>query len=677
VSTHTSPAARPRGRRWLNRRVAVTAVAGLAATGLASAAIMADAAVPSFPNNVVVFPDRDFVTIEGYQTHIGETALVEVTRGGQVIGSAKGVVEEGDVAFEINHPGGYCWGAGTGLNVTPDIRPGDKVNISFNGIDAGDTTVQNAYVTQDMQLNGSTLTVKGYAGPGVKQAQMEQRIINPDLVDTDVGRRDIRAIPGQLTPAPKGGYSSSLEFEGNAFTATYVFQTAATAEIASHADLGERAMAWEEEDADGNRQGLTIAEFGEAGGPGMGGCPSGPGDAGSPQPGAASVVRSADKTSMTVKWTAAEQVPGAAPVTGYDVEAIQQTASGDGNNIVVGKRTPASGTSASLDGLSASQGYTVEVRSMAGETMSRPYTVQVPSNPAPGDQTAPALTADPARAASGAATASKITLTSEAGADIYYTIDGTAVVQSGGLSETAKLYTGPIAISSQVTLHAAAFDSAGNFDTFIGVYKPPADTAPAPSAVTAITGTAGQAAVTISWAAPETGVTMYGVQLYVFDSNGTKVVSGGLKETPNKTLTINSLNPGTDYYYTVKAKNSAGYGPESTLQGPLTPTRVTDTVTIGTAKWKSGDFRITGTGSAVGAFLEVRNAVAKSSTDPTLVPGSTVYARGQVEPPVAPAINGTYDIRVRNANAPASNPGKIFVVSANNGQAGPFTVTNG
>ena len=86
-------------------------------------------------------------------------------------------------------------------------------------------------------------------------------------------------------------------------------------------------MSWQEEDADGNRQGLTIAEYGEAGGPGMGGCPAGPGDAGAPQPGAASVVRSPDKTSMTVNWTPAAQVPGAAPITGYDVEAIQQTPS--------------------------------------------------------------------------------------------------------------------------------------------------------------------------------------------------------------------------------------------------------------------------------------------------------------------------------------------------------------
>ena len=56
---------------------------------------------------------------------------------------------------------------------------------------------------------------------------MEQRIINPDLVDTEIGKRDIRALPGPLTPAAKGGYSSSLEFEGNTFTATYVFTTAA------------------------------------------------------------------------------------------------------------------------------------------------------------------------------------------------------------------------------------------------------------------------------------------------------------------------------------------------------------------------------------------------------------------------------------------------------------------
>jgi hypothetical protein len=655
----------PRGRRWLNRRVVPILVAGVASAG-AVGAIVADAAPPAFPDNVVVFPNRDFVTIEGYQNHIGETGLVEITRDGKVIGSAKGVVEEGDVAFEVNHPGGYCWGAGTGLNVTPDIRPGDKATISFNGIEAGDTTAADAFVTQDMTLTGvnkDTVVVKGYTGPGVNQAQMEQRIINPDLVDTEVGKRDIRAIPGPLTPAPRGGYSSSLTFEGDQFTATYVFQDPANALIASKADLGERAMSWQVEDADGNRQGLTIAEYGEAGGPGMGGCPLGPGDAGAPQPGAAIAQRAADKTSLSVTWNATDQVPGAPAVTGYSVDAIQQTASTTGEKEIIGKRAVAAATHVNLAGLDPAKGYDVEVRSMAGDKMSTPFTVQVPSAATPGDQTAPTLTVSPADTAA-INTASSITLASDPGTDIYYTIDGTAAVDGGLPSDTAKHYLEPIALSGQVTMHAVAFDRAGNFDTATGVYKPAADTIPAPPAVSAITGSAGQASVTLSWAAPEAGVTGYGIQAYVKNTAGARVASGALLTTTAKTLTIGSLNPGTEYYFTVKAKNGSGYGPESTDQGPFVPTKLTDSVSIGTAKWKSGDFRVTGSGSAVGALLEVHAGS----------PTGTLLARGQVEPPVAPATLGTYDIRARNANAPAANPGKIYVVSENGGVAGPFTV---
>src|SRR4051812_23670384 len=505
-----------RGPRWLNRRVTATLAVGLSAAGLGGAALVADAAPPAFPNNVVVFPDRDFVTIEGYQSHIGEVGLVEVMRDGKVIGSAKGTVEEGDVAFEINHPGGYCWGAGTGLDVTPDIRPGDKVNISFNGIDAGDTTAANAYVTGDSQLVANaagvkdTLVVHGYAGPGVNQAQMEQRIIQPDLVDTEIGRRDIRAVPGPLTPAPKGGYSSSLTFEGDQFTATYVFQDPANALIASKADLGERAMSWQVEDADGNRQGLTIAEYGEAGGPGMGGCPAGPGDAGAPQPGSASIVRSVDKTSVSVSWNATDQLPGAAAVTGFDVEAVQQGLSTEGDHTVLGKRTSANATHAIISGLKPDQGYDIEVRSMAGATMSAPYTVQAATPTDLGDVTPPTLSATPGDTAAVNVT-STITLAAETGADIYYTIDGSAAVQGGLPSGTAKHYTAPIALSGPVTLHAVAFDRAGNFKTFTADYKPPVDTIPAPAAVSAITGTAGPNSVSLSWAAPETGVVGYGV----------------------------------------------------------------------------------------------------------------------------------------------------------------------
>ena len=91
-------------------------------------------------------------------------------------------------------------------------------------------------------------------------------------------------------------------------------------------------MAWQEEDGDGNRQGLTIAEFGEPGGPGMGGCPAGPGDAGAPKPGTASVVRSGDDTSLQVTWTPATQVPTAEPISGYSVMAIADSST-DGQHV--------------------------------------------------------------------------------------------------------------------------------------------------------------------------------------------------------------------------------------------------------------------------------------------------------------------------------------------------------
>jgi hypothetical protein len=61
-------------------------------------------------------------------------------------------------------------------------------------------------VTANSVLTGSTLTVEGHIGADVNPDFIEQRIINPDLVDTAVGKRDIRAVPGPLTRR-EGGYS--------------------------------------------------------------------------------------------------------------------------------------------------------------------------------------------------------------------------------------------------------------------------------------------------------------------------------------------------------------------------------------------------------------------------------------------------------------------------------------
>src|SRR3954451_25274312 len=268
---HTTSATPRGGRRfnsrWLTRPIAALLVAGLAIIG-ALGAIVASAAVPTFPDNLVVFPDRDFISVEGFADHAGETATVEIKRGATVMGSAQAVVSGDDMAFEINHPGGVCWGAGApaSLKVTPDIQAGDVAVIKFSDGTSQERTVQDAQASDAVQ-DGTKVTISGHIGPDVNKDFMEQRIVNPDLVPL-IGKRDVRAAPGPLTPAPTGGYSSGLTLPtAHTFVATYEFTDLDAATEAAHSDLGERAMAWQEQDADANRQGLTIAEFGEAGGP--------------------------------------------------------------------------------------------------------------------------------------------------------------------------------------------------------------------------------------------------------------------------------------------------------------------------------------------------------------------------------------------------------------------------
>ena len=60
-----------------------------------------------------------------------------MVRGAEAIGAATGVVSGGPVAFEVNHPGALCWGAGITAGdplkaITPDIQTSDKVRFSLH-----------------------------------------------------------------------------------------------------------------------------------------------------------------------------------------------------------------------------------------------------------------------------------------------------------------------------------------------------------------------------------------------------------------------------------------------------------------------------------------------------------------------------------------------------------------
>jgi hypothetical protein len=178
---------------------------------------------------------------------------------------------------------------------------------------------------------------------------------------TQVGKRQVSAFLGPITPAATGGYSSGLTATATTFTATYNFNLASSADLAAAGEM--RAMAWMANDPAGNPLGLTISEFGLVGGPGMGGCPQGPS---SSAPNAPTNVNAIEGDgSFTATWNAATTIPGGSPVTGYLVE-VQDAA--DPNAPVTQRTAGAGATSLLISPLTNGTAYDIRVipTSLAG-----------------------------------------------------------------------------------------------------------------------------------------------------------------------------------------------------------------------------------------------------------------------------------------------------------------------
>ena len=348
-----------------HRALARAALVGLAAASITVVAGQAAQAAtpPAFPNNIVVFPQRDFVTIEGYQGRVGQLATVVVTRNGVETSRATGTVAAGDVALEINHPGGVCW-----QGVTPDIKPGDVVRVSFPAGASDSTVTQSPEVTAQADATGvrkvgsADLVIDGQRSAGFPLARLEQRIVAPDLKDTQVGRRDVRA------PSRPGPYTSTLTGPtSTTWRATYHFVSDGDTTPAQATDMRDlaaagqmRALSWQVTDAAGNRQGLTISEFGELGGPGFGGCPSGP--AALPPNAPTGVTATAGNQSATASWTRSTTAPDGSPVAGYKVSAINTA-----NNVETSVNAPLCTTacSATIPSLTNGATYRIQVRALS------------------------------------------------------------------------------------------------------------------------------------------------------------------------------------------------------------------------------------------------------------------------------------------------------------------------
>lgn len=245
-------------------------------TDLLNASVQAN---QSMLKDVTVFPERDFISIAGFP--VGTELQVVVRRGTSstpVIGTARGIVDRTGI-FEINHPGGACWSG-----QTPNILAGDMIDVFvvFQGsFSSGQTQgVIDAKVTKAAFINtDGEVRVNGTATENnvpLSLDRMEQRIINPNFNTTVIDRRDIRADTsgGRIDNIPNssGRLLRTGDATSNEWRAVYKGMDAAQMQIAIAGQ--SRAMAWFTTNGNGDRFGLTISEFGEVGGPGMGGCPS-------------------------------------------------------------------------------------------------------------------------------------------------------------------------------------------------------------------------------------------------------------------------------------------------------------------------------------------------------------------------------------------------------------------
>src|SRR3954453_18355732 len=171
--------------RWL---AAVGFLAGFFAFGAGSASA-AISAPPVAGHNITVFPDRDFVHVDGYAA--GQSLTVNGGRSGTVIGAGAGAPDAA-VLLEVNHPGGICW-----TTVPPDILPGDVVQaLTDPAVPTGDaTTTANVAVTDGPATDAAGhVIVRGIAqdaaGAPLPLGQLEQRMVNAGGFGGTQHRRD-------------------------------------------------------------------------------------------------------------------------------------------------------------------------------------------------------------------------------------------------------------------------------------------------------------------------------------------------------------------------------------------------------------------------------------------------------------------------------------------------------
>ena len=352
-----------RPRRPLTAAGAVVTFGGVAQAGTP----------PIGPGNIEIFNKRSMVALEGYADQAGQEATVEVIRGTETIGIGQGTIDSTGF-LEFNHPGGECW-----IGVTPNIKAGDQVRVSFSGEAFTDSAITASPTVTEVRAAGSprpawwtpadpdnrvrgtgTVTIRGTYDPDDKwfdPARFNIETVNPDNDDDktppgeDPGLSDNRAMGISLVPDaehPNGepglwDASATANEATGEIVGTYTLYTEADYDRVLEGDHVFAAWMAGEEPA----LGLTQNEFEEIPGPGMGGCPASPDGQVPTAPKTAQLSSAVDSTSVNVAWQTPAQPADAPAVSGYRVAAI----GGDHGEQEIAERT--GGTTVSLDGLEA------------------------------------------------------------------------------------------------------------------------------------------------------------------------------------------------------------------------------------------------------------------------------------------------------------------------------------
>lgn len=607
----------------------------LALVGGGASVVMA-ANPPIGPGNIEIFTKRDMVAIEGYSAQAGQDATITVTRGGSVIGVARGVVDSTGF-LEVNHPGGVCWDA-----VTPNITGQDTVNVEFeddssDGAIAG-TAVISSVDPVDLPTTADTtdaehqVVVKGTYGGDVDTSRMAVEIVNPDMRTTGIGER---AIGWPTDDAPTGYTVDGVLNDGEGtFTVTYGFYSEAERDLALAGDPS--VASWQAEPVGVEAQlGLTISEFKEIDGPGFGGCPAGPGGQ-APNAPAEAFASAAGQNSINVTWKPAT-VPADAPaITGYEIVA-EDTVLGQEVSVKVG----AEATSATIRGLVNTQVYPVRVYALNGQssTAAEAGTVAVTST-----ETAPAASAPSAPtnvAVKDGSLLGSVDVTWTAATANGSAVTGYKVQAMSGATEAAAITVGSGATSAHLEGLATntayefivtANSAAGSKSAAAVAHTTKAGDLTAPSAPKIVRVTAGNGSATVEWQPATAGNTpITGYVLTATSPAGSTVEAK--TDAAGRSAVLTGLTNNTTYALKLAATSAAGNSPAAT--STVTPV---DQLTA-TAQYRSDDneWRIGGTAS-----VTANNTITATNANGVRIGTATVLA------------DGSWTMRVRNSTTAAT-----------------------